>query len=95
MSVREIQGHLRDLYGIEASPQLISTVTDGVLEEVGCWQSPPLEALYALVLFDAIRVEIRDNGKSRPFLVGLRSRHHAAMASRCFGMILPKGIFGR
>ena len=38
MSVRDIQGHLRELYGIEASPQLSSTVTDAVLEEVGCWQ---------------------------------------------------------
>jgi hypothetical protein len=49
MSTREIQGHLRELYGIEASPQLISTVTDAVLEEVGRWQSRPLDPLYALV----------------------------------------------
>jgi putative transposase len=47
MSVREIQGHLRELYGIEASPQLISTVTDAVLEEVSRWQSRPLDPLYA------------------------------------------------
>jgi putative transposase len=65
MSVREIQGHLRDLYGIEASPQLISTVTDGVLEEVGRWQSRPLDALYVLVFFDAIRVKMRDEGSVR------------------------------
>ena len=65
MSVREIQGHLRELYGIEASPQLISTVTDGVLEEVGRWQSRPLDALYALVFFDAIRVKMRDEGTVR------------------------------
>ena len=50
MSTREIQGHLRELYGIEASPQLISTVTDAVLEEVGRWQSQPLIALRAGVL---------------------------------------------
>jgi len=65
MSVREIQGHLRDLYGIEASPQLISTVTDAVLEEVGRWQSRPLDALYALVFLDAIRVKMRDEGTVR------------------------------
>jgi len=65
MSVREIQGHLRDLYGIEASPQLISTVTDAVLEEVGRWQSRPLDALYTLVFFDAIRVKMRDEGTVR------------------------------
>ncbi|MGA8041786.1 MAG: IS256 family transposase [Terracidiphilus sp.] len=65
LSVREIQGHLRELYGIEASPQLISTVTDAVLEEVGRWQSRPLDALYALVFFDAIRVKMRDEGTVR------------------------------
>src|SRR5450631_361664 len=65
MSVRDIQGHLRDLYGIEASPQLISTVTDAVLEEVGRWQSRPLEPLYALVFFDALRVKMRDEGTVR------------------------------
>jgi putative transposase len=53
---------LRDLYGIEASPQLISTVTDVVLEEVGRWQSRPLDPLYALVFFDALRVKMRDEG---------------------------------
>ncbi len=65
MSVREIQGHLRDLYGIEASAQLISTVTDAVLEEVGRWQSRPLDPLYALVFFDALRVKMRDEGTVR------------------------------
>ncbi|MEO7774187.1 MAG: IS256 family transposase [Steroidobacteraceae bacterium] len=65
MSVREIQGHLRELYGIEASPQLIFTVTDAVLEEVSRWQSRPLDALYAIVFFDAIRVKMRDEGTVR------------------------------
>jgi putative transposase len=65
MSVRDIQEHLRELYGIEASPQLISTVTDAVLEEVGRWQGRPLDALYALVFFDAIRVKTRDEGTVR------------------------------
>jgi putative transposase len=65
MSVREIQGHLRELYGIEASPQLISTVTDAVLEEVGRWQSRPLDPLYSLVFFDALRVKMRDEGTVR------------------------------
>jgi putative transposase len=65
MSTREIQGHLRELYGIEASPQLISTVTDAVLEEVGRWQSRPLDPTYALVFFDALRVKMRDEGTVR------------------------------
>lgn len=65
MSVRDIQDHLRELYGIDASPQLISTVTDAVLEEVGRWQNRPLDALYALMFFDAIRVKTRDEGTVR------------------------------
>ena len=64
MSVRDIQVHLRDLCGIDASPQLISSVTDAVLEEVGRWQSRPLDPLCALVFFDALRVmtEIKARG---------------------------------
>jgi putative transposase len=62
MTVREIRGHLEELYGIDVSPDLISAVTDAVLEEVGEWQNRPLDACYALVFFDAIRVKIRDEG---------------------------------
>src|ERR671927_556797 len=49
MSTREIQGHLRELYGIEVSPDLVSAVTDAVLDEVTSWQSRPLDAVYPLV----------------------------------------------
>ena len=62
MTVREIRGHLEELYGIEVSADLISTVTDAVLEEVSEWQNRALEACYAIVFFDAIRVKIRDEG---------------------------------
>jgi putative transposase len=62
MSTREIQGHLEELYGTEVSPQLISTVTDAVTAEVAEWQSRPLEAMYPVVFFDAIRVKVRDQG---------------------------------
>ena len=65
MSTREITGHLRELYGIEASPDLISTITDAVLEEVAAWQQRPLDPAYPLVFFDAIRVKIRDEGMVR------------------------------
>ena len=61
----EIQGHLRDLYGIDVSPDLISAVTDAVLEEVTEWQNRPLEALYPLIFFDAIRIKVRDEGTVR------------------------------
>jgi putative transposase len=62
MSVREIQAHLLELYGTEVSPDLISTITDEVLEEVGQWQQRPLEAMYPIVYFDALRLKIRDEG---------------------------------
>src|ERR687885_823169 len=65
MSTREIQGHLRELYGIEVSPDLVSAVTDAVLDEVAEWQDRPLEALYPLVFLDAIRVKVRDEGTVR------------------------------
>jgi putative transposase len=62
MSVRAIRDHLEELYGIDVSPDLISTVTDAVLDEVAEWQNRPLDACYPLVFFDAIRVKIRDEG---------------------------------
>ncbi|HEX8312803.1 MAG TPA: IS256 family transposase [Chthoniobacteraceae bacterium] len=62
MSVRQIRGHLEELYGIDVSPDLISTITDAVLEAVAEWQGRPLDACYPLVFFDAIRVKIRDEG---------------------------------
>jgi putative transposase len=65
MTVREIQGHLADLYGVDVSPELISAVTDAVLDEIAEWQNRPLEALYPLVFFDALRVKIRDEGTVR------------------------------
>ena len=65
MSTREIVGHLRELYGVEVSPDLISAVTDAVLEEVAAWQTRPLEPVYPLVFFDALRVKVRDEGLVR------------------------------
>ncbi len=62
MTVREIQGHLLEIYGLEVSPQLISTITDEVMDEVAQWQARPLGALYPIVYFDALRLKIRDEG---------------------------------
>src|SRR3712207_1731456 len=77
MSTREIVGHLRDLYGIDVSPDLISAVTDAVLEEVAAWQARPLETVYPLIFFDALRVKIRDEGmvrnKAVPIALGVRA----------------------
>ena len=52
MSTREIVGHLRELYGVDVSPDLISAVTDAVLDEVAAWQARPLEPVYPLVFFE-------------------------------------------
>jgi len=77
MSTREIQGHLRELYGIEVSPDLVSAVTDAVLDEVADWQNRPLEACYPLVFLDALRVKVRDEGtvRNKAVYVALGVRH--------------------
>lgn len=60
MTTRDIQAQLQDLYGVEVSPELISNVTDAVLDEVRRWQSRPLEPLYPIVYFDCLVVKVRD-----------------------------------
>ncbi len=63
MTTREIQGHLEEVYGVEVSPSLISTVTDAVLEEVRAWQSRPLDTVYPILYLDAIQVKVRTQGR--------------------------------
>src|ERR1700693_2890812 len=65
LTVREIRGYLVETYGTEVSPDFISTVTDGVLAEVTAWQSRPLEPVYPVVFFDALRVKIREDAVVR------------------------------
>ena len=65
LTVREIQAFLHDMYAVEVSPDLISTVTDAIVEEVTHWQARALESVYAVVFFDALRVRIRDEGTVR------------------------------
>ena len=65
MSTREIKGHLKELYGVEVSPDLISRVTEGIMQEVKEWRNRPLDPLYPLVIFDALQVKIRDEGTVR------------------------------
>jgi putative transposase len=65
MTVREIQAFLADMYAVEVSPELISTVTDAVVAEVTAWQQRPLERMYPVVFFDALRVTIRDEATVR------------------------------
>src|ERR1700757_1217289 len=65
LTVREIQAHLHELYHVEVSPDLISRVTDAVLDEVREWQNRLLDPLYPVIFFDALRVKIRDEGLVR------------------------------
>lgn len=62
MTAREIQGHLLEMYAVEVSPQMISEVTDSVMAEVAEWQNRALEPMYPVVIFDCLRVKIRDEG---------------------------------
>jgi len=65
LSVREIQGHLEEMYGTEVSPSLISAVTDAVSEDVKIWQARPLDPLYPILYLDCIHVKVRDAGAVR------------------------------
>ena len=62
MTQREIQGHLEEIYGVEVSPSLISTVTDSVLDEVRQWQARPLDAVYPILYLDALQVKVQESG---------------------------------
>ncbi len=65
MTVREIKGFLLESYGTDVSPEFISSVTDAVMAEVTAWQARPLEPMYPVVFFDALRVKIREDAVVR------------------------------
>ena len=73
MTTRDIQAHLRELYGTDVSPELISNATDKILDELHSWQTRPLEAVYPVIYLDALFVSVRDGGKvqKRAFYVAL------------------------
>ena len=87
MSAREIVGHLRELYGIDVSPDFVSAVTDAVLEEIATWQARPLEPVYLLAFFDALRVKVRDEGTVRNKAV------HIALGVRADGTKESLGLW--
>ena len=62
MTTRDIEAHLKEMYGVEVSPALVSQVTEEVQDEVRGWQNRPLEAVYPILYLDALRVKMRDNG---------------------------------
>jgi putative transposase len=88
LSVREIQGHLQELYEVEVSPDLISRVTDAVLEEVREWQNRPLDPLCPVIFFDALRVKIRDEGVVRNKAVYVALALNGAGEKEVLGLFL-------
>jgi putative transposase len=80
MTTREIAEHIGELYGTEISPDLVSAVTDSVLEEVSAWQGRGLDGTYAIVFFDAMRVKIRNEGmvsnRAVYLAIGIRCSGH-------------------
>ena len=65
MTQGEIKGHLEEIYGVDISSSLISTVTDAVLDEVRAWQSRPLDAVYPILYLDALQVKVKSQGSVR------------------------------
>lgn len=63
MSVRDIQTHLNDIYGVEASPGLISNITDKIMPVIRDWQSRPLQEIYTVLFLDAIHFKVRQEGQ--------------------------------
>lgn len=63
MTVREIQGHLQEIYNVEVSPDLISTVTDEVITEVNEWNARPLDPIYLVLYMDALVVKVKDENQ--------------------------------
>src|SRR5215213_1435545 len=90
MSTREIAGHVLELYGVEVSADLVSAVTDAVLDEIAAWQARPLEPVYPLVFFDALRVKIRDEGLVRNKAVHIALGVRADGAKEILGLWLEQ-----
>jgi putative transposase len=67
LTVREIQGHLAEIYGTEVSQDLISKITDAVIEDAKAWQNRPLERLYPIVYLDALVIKLREGQAVRNF----------------------------
>jgi putative transposase len=83
MTTRDIRAHLREMYDVDVSPDLISRVTDGVLEELQEWQSRPLDQVCPVVFIDALMVKICD-GSCRTGRSTWPSASTATLPSRCW-----------
>lgn len=87
MTTRDIQAHLRELYGTDVSVELISRATDSVAAEFRDWQSRPLDSVYPILYVDALFVSVRDNGQVR------KRAFYIALGVRCSGTRDVLGIW--
>ena len=62
MSTRDIEAHLLEVYGVKASRELISNVTDVVTDEIEIWRNRPVDEVYPIVYIDGLRIKVRDKG---------------------------------
>lgn len=72
MSTRDIEDHMRDIYGIDVSPAMVSKITDKILPMISEWQSRPLDRVYPVVFLDAIHFKVRKENRI------VESRRHTA-----------------
>lgn len=86
MTCLDIKAHLQEIYGVEVSPDLTSTVTDSVIDEVRAWQSRPLDPVYSILYLDALQVKVKDQGQSlEQGHLPRRRRQHAGLA--CLNLV--------
>jgi putative transposase len=86
LSTRDIQAHLQEIYGVEVSPDLISTVTDEVQKEVKEWQTRPLARLYPITYLDALRINIRKDGQVKKCAVYVATGVNLLGRKECLGL---------
>jgi putative transposase len=86
LSTRDIQAHLEQLYGVEVSPDLISTVTEEVILEVREWQTRPLSRLFAILYLDALRINIRKDGQVKKCAVYVAIGVNLLGRKECLGL---------
>jgi putative transposase len=87
MSTRDIHAHMKDIYGINMSAEMVSKITDKLLPQIKEWQSRQLKSIYTIVYMDAIHFSVRDNGQT------VKKAIYIAMAIDCEGMKDVLGIW--
>lgn len=92
MTTRDIQGYLLELYGLEVSPNLISTITDEGMDEARAWQQRPLESTYAIVFFDAIQVKMRCDGHKEVLGLWFEPTEGAKFWLKVFNELRTRGV---